>query len=414
MTDAFGRRIDYLRLSVTELCNLRCAYCMPPEGVCKRRHEEICSLEELEELAAAFVELGVRKIRLTGGEPLVRRGIVNLTERLAALKSAGLEELTMTTNGLLLPELAAPLRAAGLDRLNISLDSLRPERYRTLTRGGELDRVLAGIAAAEAAGFRRLRLNAVLLKGVNEDELAELARLARDHPWDVRFIELMPIGPAAALPFLPAARVLEAVPELRETQNEASGIRHQASEPPAGSGAQCAPQLPRFDEASGIRHQASGDGGREAMGEPAVGTSIACPSSPAPAMPQDEASGIRHQASWDVGRGFFAPLSMTGLGAGSAVGSVARYYSAPGWAGRVGLIAPMTACFCEACSRVRLTADGKLKPCLHSAEEYPLRGLHGEALRAAILAAVRQKPARHSLSPAHPSDSARPMDQIGG
>ncbi|MBR6377801.1 MAG: radical SAM protein, partial [Oscillospiraceae bacterium] len=175
MNDAYGRTIDYLRLSVTDLCNLRCVYCMPPEGVCKRSHGEICSLEELAELAAACVALGVKKIRLTGGEPLVRKGICNLVEQLNALRPAGLEELCMTTNGSLLAELAAPLRAAGLDRLNVSLDTLRPERYRSLTRGGELQRVLDGLAAAEAAGFRDIRLNTVLLGGVNEDELGELA-----------------------------------------------------------------------------------------------------------------------------------------------------------------------------------------------------------------------------------------------
>ena len=199
MNDAYGRTIDYLRLSVTDLCNLRCVYCMPPEGVCKRSHGEICSLEELAELAAACVALGVKKIRLTGGEPLVRKGICNLVEQLNALRPAGLEELCMTTNGSLLAELAAPLRAAGLDRLNVSLDTLRPERYRSLTRGGELQRVLDGLAAAEAAGFRDIRLNTVLLGGVNEDELGELARLARIHPWSIRFIELMPIGPGAAM-----------------------------------------------------------------------------------------------------------------------------------------------------------------------------------------------------------------------
>ncbi len=322
MTDAYGRTIDYLRLSVTDLCNLRCSYCMPPEGVCKRDHSEICSLEELAELAAAFVELGVKKIRLTGGEPLVRREIVSLTERLAALKSVGLEELCMTTNGILLPEFAASLREAGLDRLNISLDSLRPDRFRTLTRGGELNRVLDGIAAAEAAGFRDLHLNAVLLAGINEDELRDLALLAKDRPWSVRFIERMPLGPAATLSFLPAARVLEAVPELKRVQN-----------------AKC--------------------------------------------KMQDE-------------------------------NSVAKYYSAPGWRGTVGLIAPMSACFCERCSRVRLTADGKLKPCLHSSEEYPLRGLHGDVLREAILSAIQKKPARHNLSDTRPSESARPMNEIGG
>ncbi len=317
MIDGCGRTIDYLRLSVTELCNLRCVYCMPPEGICKRRHAEICSLEELEELAAACVELGVRKLRLTGGEPLVRKGILTLVERLAALP--GLEELTMTTNGTLLPELAAPLRAAGLDRLNVSLDTLDPARYRALTRGGELDRVLAGLAAAEAAGFSDLRLNAVLLRGVNEGELGALARLAREHPWSVRFIERMPIGPAAGLGFLPASRVLEAVPELREQEAER----------------------------------------------------------------------------------------------GERGGGVARLYAAPGWAGTVGLITPMSCDFCGACSRIRITADGKLKLCLHSPEEIPLRGLRGAALRETVLAAVRRKPARHRLESA-PSQSKRIMYEIGG
>ena len=334
MTDPFGRTIDYLRLSVTDLCNLRCAYCMPPEGVCKRAHGDICTLEELEELAATCVALGLKKIRLTGGEPLVRRGILELVKKLSALP--GLEELTMTTNGTLLADYAAPLRAAGLDRLNVSLDTLRPDRYRALTRGGELERVFAGLEAAEAAGFRDIRLNAVLLQGVNEDELGDLARLAEDRPWTVRFIELMPIGPGAAMSdaFLPASRVLEAVPELREMHFEST---------------------PRRD-----------------------GT-----------LPS--AFGTLPSAS-----------------------SVARLYTAAGWAGAVGLITPMSCGFCETCSRIRITADGKLKLCLHSAEEIPLRGLQGEALKKTIQEAVRRKPAGHRLSDTSPSDSARPMNEIGG
>ncbi len=314
MTDSQGRIINYLRLSVTELCNLRCIYCMPPEGVCKREHGDICSLEELAEMAEAFTALGIRKIRLTGGEPLVRRGVLSLVEQLAVLKSAGLQELCMTTNGQLLKDCAAALRAAGLDRLNISLDTLRPERYRMLTRGGELDRVLEGIAAAEAAGFERISLNAVLLKDVNEDELRELALLAREHPWSVRFIERMPIGPGAGLAFLPASRVLACVPELEPVDS----------------------------------------------------------------------------------------------------GGVARLFHAPGWAGNVGLITPISGCFCARCDRVRLTADGKLKLCLHAAEEIPLRGLHGDELQAAILAAVQHKPARHRLIETQSSGSARPMNEIGG
>ena len=371
MTDAYGRTIDYLRLSVTDLCNLRCVYCMPSAGVRKRAHGDLCAFEELTELAAACVELGVKKLRLTGGEPLVRRGIVSLVEMLNALRPLGLRELTMTTNGVLLPELAAPLRAAGLDRLNVSLDTLRPDRYRALTGGGELDRVLAGIAAAEAAGFSDLRLNAVLLRGVNDDELRDLALLAKDHPWSVRFIELMPLGPGAALTdaFLPAQAVLAAVPELAV---EGSGIG---------------------DRASGIRDQAyfvtlTSSGVKDQGQAKAFPLGGRChPASPASRMT-------------DEGR--------------SDDAAVAQFYAAPGWAGTVGLIAPMSVGFCASCSRLRLTADGKLKPCLHSAQEFPLRGLHGEALKAAILAAVARKPARHHLSDTQPSESARPMNEIGG
>jgi len=147
MIDSCGRNIDYLRLSVTDLCNYRCRYCMPEEGVCKRTRSEILSLEELEAIARAAVALGITKIRLTGGEPLVRRGIVELCRRLRRIPE--LRELCLTTNGSLLPDLAAPLREAGVDRLNISLDTLRPERFTQMTCRGELGQVLEGLAAAE-------------------------------------------------------------------------------------------------------------------------------------------------------------------------------------------------------------------------------------------------------------------------
>ena len=381
MRDSFGRQVDYLRLSVTQRCDLRCAYCRPARDCESPR--ELCDLEELTELAAACVELGVKKIRLTGGEPLVRPDLVELVGRLRALP--GLEELCLTTNGQRLAELAAPLRAAGLDRLNISLDSLRPARYRALT-GGELERTLAGIEAAEAAGFTGLRLNTVLLRGVNEDELAELAGLARTHPWSVRFIELMPIGPGAAMPeaFLPAARVLEAVPELREVGQAGR---------PARSGEHCSPWA---DEATG----------------PGAGNGRTGPSAPLRCAQDDEygalsarRDGSQPSAPWGQGTGDREP----GNGDG-----VARLYTGPGWAGTVGLIAPMSRAFCAACSRVRITADGRLKPCLHSPEEFPLRGLRGAALREAILAAVGQKPARHQLHELGRSGSLRTMEEIGG
>lgn len=315
MNDTLGRKITYLRLSVTDLCDLRCIYCMPEHGVPKRAHSEICSLEELCDMAAAAVSLGVRKVRITGGEPLVRRGVVSLCRMLRALP--GLEELCLTTNGVRLPELAAPLREAGVDRLNISLDTLRPERYRSITRIGELSSVLRGLDAAEAAGFSHTKLNCVLMGGVNDDEIEDFVRLTQARPLSVRFIELMPMGACAKwekVRFLPAGAVLDRVPELV----------------PAGT-----------------------DG-------------------------------------------------------------VSRLYRIPGAAGTIGLIEPMSHAFCAECSRIRITADGKLKPCLHADTEIALRGLHGEALLDAIRQGIARKPERHALTRDGQSHAGRCMSEIGG
>ena len=318
MKDRYGREIEYLRISLTDLCNLRCVYCMPEGGICKLPHDRILTLEEVVEIAGAAVELGIRKIRLTGGEPLVRRGIVDLVARLRALP--GLHELVLTTNGILLPELAKPLRDAGLDRLNISLDTLDAEKYRRLTRGGELQKALDGIHAAEAAGFAPIKLNAVLLGGVNDDEIPALCALTMDRPIEMRFIELMPIGDALYFgkeACIPVDTVLEKMPQLTP--------------------------LPR---------------GRS---------------------------------------------------------SVARRYTLPGAKGSIGLISPVSCSFCSECNRIRLTADGCMKPCLHSAEEFPLRGKHGDALRRAICDAVNAKPEAHiDFTGTQRSESARNMNQSGG
>ena len=322
MRDAQGRRIGYLRLSVTDRCNCRCAYCMPADGVPMLSHDDVCSFEELARITEACCELGVSKVRLTGGEPLVRRGLPGLVRMLREVP--GVRELAMTTNATLLAPVAAELRAAGLDRLNVSLDSLRPERYAAITRGARLDDALAGLRAAGDAGFTGTKVNCVLMGGVNDDEVADIAALARDQPVDVRFIELMPIGPAARWPrarFLPAEAVLEAVPEL----------------------------------------------------EPV--------------------------ASDDVG---------------PTRDGVAELFSAPGWVGRVGLIRPMSHRFCAGCTRIRVTADGRLKPCLHSADEVSLRGLGGRELREALLAGIALKPALHDMDGTHASESARAMNEIGG
>lgn len=318
MKDRYGREINYLRISLTDLCNLRCVYCMPAEGVNKLCHRDILSIEEIAEIAAAAVELGITKIRLTGGEPLVRRGILDLVRRLHALP--GLEELALTTNGLLLPEMAMPLKEAGLNRVNISLDTLNPDTYRRLTRIGELEQAMAGIRAARDAGLGPIKLNAVLVGGVNDMEIPELVAMTRDAPLELRFIELMPIGDAEVFgpeAYLPVDTVLQRIPELQP-------------------------------------------------------------------LPSDH-------------------------------GGVARLYALPGAKGRVGLISPVSCSFCSRCNRIRLTADGYLKPCLHSGKELPLRGLHGEALREAIRAAVNAKPEAHAeLSATERSDAGRNMNEIGG
>ena len=314
MIDQYGRTIDYLRLSVTDLCNYRCQYCMPADGVEKGPHGAVLSVEEYGEIARAAVKLGVQKIRLTGGEPLVRRGILDICQTLRAIPE--LKELCLTTNGSLLPELAQPLRDAGVDRLNISLDTLQPERFREITRWGTLEEVLSGIRAAEDAGFRHLKLDTVLMGGVNDDEIGDFLNLTRAHPWEARFIELMPMGPCATWPkerFLSVTEVLRRFPELEKIE-------------PSG---------------------------------------------------------------------------------------VARRYRLPGAAGTVGLIAPMSHEFCGDCRRIRVTADGKLKGCLHSREEIPLRGLHGAELEAAIYRGILQKPKGHHLTK-HASDTLRTMNEIGG
>lgn len=312
MRDRHARNITYLRLSVTDLCSFRCRYCMPADGVPKRDHRDVCSVEELVEIARAAADCGIRKVRLTGGEPLVRRGILDVCRGISAIP--GVEELCLTTNGAALPRLAGPLREAGVDRLNVSLDTLRPERFAYMTRVGHLEDTLRGLEAAAEAGFTGTKLNVVLMKEFNEDEIPDFVDLARRYPLEVRFIELMPIGQGGTARFLPAQAVLEACPDLR----------------PA------------------------------------------------------ETSGV------------------------------ARRYRPPNGPGLVGLIEPMSHRFCNRCDRIRVTADGKLKPCLHSDQELPLQGLHGTDLRRAIQAGVAAKPERHHMNETGRSEAGRSMHQIGG
>jgi cyclic pyranopterin phosphate synthase len=190
--DKHGRTVDYLRISVTDLCNFRCLYCMPPEGVPRLPHDEILTFEEICRIARVAASLGVKTLRLTGGEPLVRRGIVELVGMLAQVE--GIVNLAMTTNASRLAGMAADLRSAGLNRINISLDTLDPEGFEQLTRGGSLANVLDGFEAALDAGFQHVKLNVVAMKGLNDAEFVELALMAKRYPVDVRFIEYMPAG----------------------------------------------------------------------------------------------------------------------------------------------------------------------------------------------------------------------------
>ncbi len=190
-TDSFGRRIDYLRISLTDRCNLRCVYCMPDGGVAFKAHDEILSLEEIERFAGIAVQEGIGKIRLTGGEPLVRHGVVDHIRRLRAM--TGIEAIALTTNATLLPRFAADLREAGLERVNISLDSLDPEVYARITRGGKLTDALAGLEAAFDAGFAPVKLNVVVVRSLEQD-LFGFARMTLERPLHVRFIEYMPVG----------------------------------------------------------------------------------------------------------------------------------------------------------------------------------------------------------------------------
>ena len=317
MIDKLGRNITYMRLSVTELCNLRCRYCMPAEGVCKKSHADMLTEDEMITAVEAAAALGITKLRITGGEPLVKRNIVSICRRAAAIE--GIEEVCLTTNGILLPQLAQPLKESGVKRLNLSLDTLDPEQYTYITRIGTLDNFMAGLEAGLEAGFDKIKINAVLIGGFNEDQIRNLAELTLRYPVDMRFIEMMPMydsGDFGVSSYLPYTRVLEELPEL----------------------------VP---------------------------------------MPDD--------------------------------GSVAKLYRLPGAQGNVGLISPISAHFCGSCNRIRLTADGKLKPCLHSGDEYSLKGLDYDGMKAMLEEVIWNKPVWHGdLDAVHRSQAGRNMNQIGG
>ena len=314
MTDKYGRTIQYLRLSVTDRCNLRCIYCMAEEGVCKLRHEDILTIEELTEIAYAAYRLGVRKIRLTGGDPLVRKGVLTLCKNIKAIDPE--IELVMTTNGILLSQYAKELKKAGVDRLNISLDTLDPDVYTTITRRGRLSDALAGIEAAADAGFTNIKINTVLIGGVNDGEILRIMALAKDSELSVRFIELMPMD------------------------------------------------LIRLWDKSRF-------------------------------------------VSTDLIEQYFKQEEII------CYDGVAKLYRPAGYKGTVGIISPLSNSFCDRCDKIRVTADGKLKPCLHSGEEIDLRGLSGDELVNAMRRGILSKPKSHDWGDFH-SGATRGMNEIGG
>ena len=319
MKDNFGRQITYMRLSVTDLCNLRCRYCMPEDGICKKRHEEILTEEEIILAVQAAAALGVTKLRITGGEPLVRRNILSICQHAAAVE--GIQEVCLTTNGILLPELAKPLRAAGVSRVNLSLDTLDAAKYAHITRRGTLDAAMAGLETALSAGFDKVKINSVLIGGFNDDEIISLAELTKKYPIDVRFIELMPMYDNKDFDeksYIPCSVVLDKLPEA-----------------------------------------------------------------------------VLQEPTKDHG--------------------VAKLYRLPGAQGNIGLISPVSAHFCGQCNRIRLTADGKLKPCLHSSDEYSIKGMNFEEMKAQMEKAILAKPAFHAeLSASSTSNAGRTMNRSGG
>ncbi len=252
MLDTFSRNINYLRLSITDLCNLRCRYCMPSGGIEKKEHSKILRIEELTEIAEAAVSCGINKIRLTGGEPLVRKGLIELIQNIR--KIDGLKTLTLTTNGILLPDMAFKLKDAGLDRVNISLDSLNREKFKWITRLDKLDSVLKGIDTALKAGLTPLKINSVLIKDFNEDEILEFKKLAEYLDIEIRFIELMPVGEASGWTedrYLPNKTVFDKVPGMVKIDITEKGSPAEVWQLPEGKG--------RFGFINPISHKFCGD-----------------------------------------------------------------------------------------------------------------------------------------------------------
>jgi cyclic pyranopterin phosphate synthase len=319
--DSCNRQINYMRISVTDRCNLRCFYCMPEQGVCKMDHRDVLRYEEILRVVREGARLGISRIRLTGGEPLIRPGIESLIRGIKAIE--GIREVSLTTNGQLLGDMAESLKEAGLDRVNVSLDSLSPEKYKEITRVGDVQRALDGINKCLKIGLSPVKVNVVLMRDINDDEIEDFAELTMTLPVSVRFIELMPIGHAShwfKKRYISTDKVLDKLPHL-------------------------------------IRNEKNTGGG------PAV------------------------------------------------------YYRLPGAMGTIGLIGALSHNFCDRCNRVRLTADGRIKPCLHSDLEVDLKPALREGrgdLAHELARAISLKPESHSMGQAGSMNGNRDMYQIGG
>jgi cyclic pyranopterin phosphate synthase len=325
LKDDFERTIDYMRVSVTDRCNLRCIYCMPSCGLKFLHHKDILRYEEITRILRVAVHTGVRKIRITGGEPLIRKNITGFIRMVKNIE--GIHQLSLTTNGILLERYAEDLADAGLDRVNVSLDSLKPERYREITRGGDLEAVLRGIEAAEKAGLTPIKINMVPIRGLNDDEIGEFAKITLTAPYQVRFIEFMPF-------------VTEDMWN-REKFVSSGEIQSHVEQ---------------------------------------LGTLI--------------------------------PVETKKAGP-------ARYFRFEGSAGIIGFISPISNHFCRECNRLRLTADGKLRPCLFSETEIDLKSAlrnngSDDEIRRLIELSITVKPRGHSMKIENvfPSQDCSPMDMI--
>jgi len=318
LRDKYGRNINYLRVSITDRCNLRCKYCMPAEGVDLKEHSDILSFEELIKIIKIGKEIGIKKVRITGGEPLVRLGLEDL---ISSLSDLGLEDISMTTNGVLLGEKAEALKKAGLNRVNISLDTLKKDKFAEITRRDYYDKVISGIDTALELGLKPVKLNVVVKNGLNDDELLDFTELSREKNLHIRFIEYMPLGGEADEKyFMSSNEILSLIKEEYE----------------------------------------------------------------------------------------LVPAATKGNGP-------AKYLKVPRAEGTLGFIAALTEHFCADCNRMRLTADGKFKPCLASNKEVSIaEAMTEEDIYKAYKKALEIKPAAHHLNFEDNDKHQRKMSQIGG